>query len=86
MFHDLGGFRNVAGHGLRPVSLGSTNIDHVVLSGARWLLVDAKGTGAGTLTLDTLGRGVLIQADGTKPSSHGSTAPGRGQGPGSSSA
>jgi hypothetical protein len=66
LFHDLGGFRNVAGHGLRPVSLGSTNIDHVVLSGARWLLVDAKGTGAGTLTLDTLGRGVLIQADGTE--------------------
>ena len=66
LFHDLGGFRDVAGHGLPPVSLGAVNIDHVVLSGARWLLVDAKGTGAGTLTIDSAGKGVLIQADGTE--------------------
>ena len=66
LFHDLGGFRDVSGHGLPPVSLGAVNIDHVVLSGARWLLIDAKGTGAGTLTIDARGRGVLIQADGTE--------------------
>ena len=66
LFHDLGGFRDVAGHGLPPVRLGAVNIDHVVLSGARWLLVDAKGTGAGTLTIDSAGKGVLIQADGTE--------------------
>jgi hypothetical protein len=65
LFHDLGGFRDVAGHGYGPVSLGKTNIDHVVLSGAQWLLIDAKGTGAGVLTTDSAGKGVLIRADGT---------------------
>ena len=48
LFHDLGGFRDVAGCGLPPLSLGTANIDHVILSGARWVLVDAKGTAAGT--------------------------------------
>ncbi len=66
LFHDLGGFRDVAGHGYGPVSLGRTNIDHVVLSGARWLLIDAKETAAGTLTTGAAGKGVLIQADGTE--------------------
>jgi len=65
LFHDLGGFRDVAGHGSGPVSLGTANIDHVVLSGAQWLLIDAKGTGAGTLTTDGRARGVLIRPDGT---------------------
>ncbi|MGH3254829.1 MAG: hypothetical protein ACRDOU_05365 [Streptosporangiaceae bacterium] len=40
LFHDLGGFRSVAGHGFGPVSLGTANIDHVVLSGAGWLVID----------------------------------------------
>ena len=66
LFHDLGGFRDVAGHGFGPVSLGAANIDHVVLTGARWLVIDAKGTGAGTLTTDARGRGLLVQADGTE--------------------
>ncbi len=66
LFHDLGGFRDVAGHGLPPVSLGTVNIDHVILGGARWLLVDAKGTAAGILTTDSAGKGVLIQADGSR--------------------
>jgi hypothetical protein len=65
LFHDLSGFRNVTGHGLPPVSLGTANIDHVILSGARWLLVDAKGTAAGTLTTDSAGKGVLIKPDGS---------------------
>ena len=65
LFHDLGGFRDITGHGLPPVSLGTANIDHVILSGARWILVDAKGTGAGTLTTDSAGKGVLIQQDGS---------------------
>jgi len=37
----------------------------VVLAGAQWLLIDSKGMGAGTLTTDLDGRGVLIRADGT---------------------
>jgi hypothetical protein len=68
LFHDLGGFRDVAGHGYGPVSLGSANIDHVVLSGGQWLLADAKGTAAGILTTDARGRGLLIQADGAERS------------------
>lgn len=65
LFHDLGGFRNVTGQGLGPVSLGRGNMDHVVLSGAQWLLVDSKGLGAGTLTTDPHARGVLIREDGS---------------------
>jgi hypothetical protein len=65
LFRDLGGFRDVAGYGYGPVSLGTADIDHVVLSGAQWLLVDSKGMGAGTLTTDAAGKGVLIRADGT---------------------
>lgn len=64
LFHDLSGFRNIAGHGLGPVSLGTANIDHVILSGQRWILVDAKGLGAGTLTTDARGRGILVREDG----------------------
>lgn len=48
------------------MSLGAANVDHVVLSGARWRVIDAKGTGAGTLTTDARGRGLLIQADGAQ--------------------
>jgi hypothetical protein len=65
LFHDLGGFDAVAGYGYGPVSLGTANIDHVVLSGAQWLLVNAKGIGGGILTTDSRNRGVLIRADGT---------------------
>jgi hypothetical protein len=64
LFHDLGGFRDVSGHGYGPVSLGTANIDHVVLSGGRWLVIDAKATAAGTLTTDDRGRGILIEPDG----------------------
>jgi hypothetical protein len=64
LFHDLSGFRDDTSQGLGPVSLGRANIDHVVLSGARWLLIDAKGLGAGTLTTDPDGRGVLVRPDG----------------------
>jgi hypothetical protein len=65
LFHDLGGFRGISGHGLGPLGLGTANIDHVVLSGGRWLLVNAKGTGAGTLTTESAGKGMLIQPDGS---------------------
>jgi hypothetical protein len=65
LFHDLRGFRDVAGHGYGPVSLGTANIDHV-LGGGQWLLVDAKATAGGTLTTDESGRGLLIQADGAE--------------------
>ncbi|GGT04484.1 hypothetical protein GCM10010156_72850 [Planobispora rosea] len=65
LFHDLTGFHQVRGAGLEPRSLGSTNLDHVVLTGATWLIIDAKGCGAGTLMLDPRGKGVLLKPDGT---------------------
>lgn len=65
LFHDLTGFRNVSGYGLGPMSLGVGNIDHLVVTAAGYLLLDSKGVGVGTLTVDDHGKGVLVQADGT---------------------
>jgi hypothetical protein len=48
----------------RSASAGRTSIN-VVLSGAQWLLIDSKGLDTGTLTTDSRGCGVLIQADRT---------------------
>lgn len=64
LFHDLGNFVNMSGQGLRPISLGTANIDHLVLTGSAFALIDSKGTAAGTLTLDARGRGVLVRPDG----------------------
>ncbi|MEU8205631.1 nuclease-related domain-containing protein [Streptosporangium sp. NPDC049046] len=65
LFHDLERFDQVRGAGMKPLSLGSANIDHVVLTGATWLVIDAKGCGAGTLGLDQDGKGALLKPDGT---------------------
>jgi hypothetical protein len=63
LFHDLSRLR-VSGAALEPLDLGHTNIDHVVLSGSGWLMIDAKGCGAGILRLGTDGRGVLVDPQG----------------------
>lgn len=60
-----GAFERVAGAGLEPLGLGTTNIDYVVLTGDTWLIVDSRGCGAGTLGLDSKRRGVLVGPDGT---------------------
>ncbi|MFI6883857.1 nuclease-related domain-containing protein [Streptosporangium canum] len=65
LFHDLTGFHQVRGAGLKPLSLGSANLDHVVLTGATWLIIDAKGCGAGTLGVDSGGNGMLVKPNGT---------------------
>jgi hypothetical protein len=65
LFHDLTGFQRVEGHGYQPLSLGTANIDHVILTGAGWVLVNAKGCAAGVLGTDVRGRGILTQPDGT---------------------
>ncbi|MFC4016030.1 nuclease-related domain-containing protein [Nonomuraea purpurea] len=65
LFHDLEGFHQVRGGGLDPLSLGTSNIDHLVLTGDTWLIIDAKGCGAGTLGLNPQGKGVLVKTDGT---------------------
>ncbi|MEV4247787.1 hypothetical protein AB0J63_30765 [Streptosporangium canum] len=43
LFHDLAGFHQVRGAGLKPRSLGAADIDHGMLTGGTWLIVDAKG-------------------------------------------
>ncbi len=66
LFHDLVHLDRLTGAGLPPLSLGSTNIDHLVLTGAGWLLIDAKGCGAGVLGTDDEGRGQLIAPNGER--------------------
>jgi hypothetical protein len=65
LFHDLTGFQLTEGHGYRPLALGTANIDHVILSSAGWVMVNAKGCAAGVLGTDARGRGVLTRPDGT---------------------
>lgn len=64
LFHDLTGFGDAEGHGFGPVNLGGTNIDHVVLAGRYWLMVNSKATGKGSLSVDEHGRGQLVRPDG----------------------
>lgn len=65
LFNDLDEFQSVPGIGtLPPLDVGPRNIDHVVLTGDRWLIIESKGIGAGTLRM--AGTDVyLMQADGT---------------------
>jgi hypothetical protein len=67
VFHDLVGLNDISGARLGPVSLGGTNIDHLILTGRRWLMIDAKGCGAGSLRVHA-GKGVLVRGDGTHAS------------------
>lgn len=60
LFHDLVRLDHVTGAGLKPLFLGQTNIDHLILAGVGWLLVDAKGCGAGVLGTDSRGKGRLV--------------------------
>ena len=63
--HDLGGFNGVSGHGYGSMKAGDLNIDHLVITGDHFAIIDAKGTGPGVLTVDARGRGILVRADGT---------------------
>lgn len=65
IFHDLHGFGSVSGHGYGPLDVGNMNIDHLVLTGAMWLYIDSKGTGAGILAANRHGKGVLVKPDGS---------------------
>lgn len=64
LFHDVVDLAHVDGAGLKPLRLGAYNIDHVVLTGTMWLLIDAKGCAMGRLGVRD-GRGVLVKQDGT---------------------
>ncbi|MEV0584497.1 nuclease-related domain-containing protein [Nonomuraea sp. NPDC050310] len=65
LFHDLGGFGDVTGGSKGVLNLGGSNIDHVVLGGTTWLIIDAKGCGAGVLGLDPDSNGILTRTDGS---------------------
>jgi Nuclease-related domain len=65
VFHDLVGLTDVTGAGLDPSNLGGSNIDHLVLAGREWLMIDAKGCGAGSLRVES-GKGVLVGPDGNR--------------------
>lgn len=65
VFHDLVGLNDVTGAGLKPRSLGGSNIDHLVVTGGDWLMIDAKGCGAGVLQVHQ-GEGVLVREDGSR--------------------
>ncbi|WP_158303096.1 nuclease-related domain-containing protein [Prauserella endophytica] len=65
VFHDLVGLNNITGAGLEPISLGGSNIDHLILTGGEWLMIDAKGCGAGSLRVEA-GKGVLVRSDGSR--------------------
>ncbi|WP_410583744.1 hypothetical protein [Amycolatopsis sp. lyj-108] len=47
--------------------MGGSNIDHLVVTGCDWLLIDAKGCGAGSLQVGR-GKGVLGRADRSRSS------------------
>ncbi|WP_074352773.1 hypothetical protein [Mycobacteroides abscessus] len=64
VFHDLTRFEDVKGAGLPALSLGGSNIDHLLLTGCGWVMIDAKGCGAGTLGVDEDGNGILTDAAG----------------------
>ncbi len=55
----------MAGAGLKPISLGGSNIDHLVLTGNGWVMVDAKGCAAGALRVRD-GHGHVAKEDGTE--------------------
>ena len=64
VFHDLTNFTKVKGAKLDEIDLGHSNIDHLLLTGRGWVMLDAKGCGAGTLKVDGNGKGILIDAAG----------------------
>lgn len=65
VFHDLSKLEADNPRLGRRVALGATNIDHVILLGRRWIMLDAKGTGQGQLRVEN-GRGVLITPTGER--------------------
>lgn len=74
LFHDLGDFINVPGRVheptgkiFPPMNIGGRNIDHLILSGTQWVMIDSKGVGRGIIGTEN-GKGYLFKPDGTKQS------------------
>jgi hypothetical protein len=65
LFHDVRGLQTTNRRTGRRLNLGTNNIDHVMLTGAGWIMADAKGIGRGRLLVEH-GRGVLVTPAGTR--------------------
>lgn len=65
VFHDLSGLATTAPTGGRTLNLGTTNIDHVILTGRGWIMLDAKGVSPGQLRVEH-DQGVLLTPDGQR--------------------
>ncbi|MGH3759876.1 nuclease-related domain-containing protein [Actinophytocola sp.] len=65
IFHDLVRLNEVRRPNGKFFNLANANIDHVVLTGARFLLVDSKGCGRGVLRYSAEAGGELVRPDGT---------------------
>lgn len=63
VFHDLTRLDTVNGTSGRRLNLGTSNVDHLVLTGAGWIMIDAKRIGRGRLVVER-GRGMLITPEG----------------------
>lgn len=67
VFHDLSGLDTIGSRNTqsRSLNLGTSNIDHVILTGCGWIMLDAKGVGRGQLRVER-GRGVLVTSSGQR--------------------
>jgi hypothetical protein len=59
------GLNTVSPQSGRPLNLGTANVDHLMLTGAGWIMADAKGIGQGRLLIEH-GHGVLVTPDGQR--------------------
>src|SRR6266513_1343642 len=67
VFHSLGGFGAVSGARLSAIDAGQKwDLDHLVLTGGKWIMLNSKGIGNGTLAvIGPPPKGVLVKNDGT---------------------
>lgn len=65
VFHDVTGLDTVHPTSGRRLNLGTTNVDHLMLTGAGWIMADAKGVGQGQLLIED-GHGVLLTPSGER--------------------
>jgi hypothetical protein len=65
VFHDLQDIRTARPRTGDTIDLGTGNLDHVMVTGAGWVLADAKGVGQGRLLVER-GRGVPLTPDGQR--------------------
>jgi len=65
VFHDVGRLNTINAASGRQLNLGTSNVDHVVLTGGGWIMADAKRVAQGRLMIDD-GQGVLVTPSGQR--------------------